>query len=279
MEDLRLKKPRMRGLQVKRLQEVMDALGFDTGPNDGIFGPLTEGALKRMQKYFDLEPTGICSEVFWLKLMTDYLHKDTGVVADDEFEIHDIRVSHFHPKLYAGQRKLSLIDSIVVHQTGCKMPDDPDRWYKLNAHIGINEYGDLILVNGFTDYIKHAQGLSYRSIGIEIEGNYRGLMDNPNTIWPKGAEPDCLYSGHFEKIIDEICGMLDYQKIKIKHVFAHRQSYKFREADPGEEIWREFARPLMERLGADFGGPDFYVGTGKPIPREWDPRATHRYWS
>ena len=47
---LKFTKPMMHGPAVKRLQELGDLLGCDTGPNDGIFGKDTLKAVKAIQK-------------------------------------------------------------------------------------------------------------------------------------------------------------------------------------------------------------------------------------
>ncbi|MDQ5901596.1 MAG: hypothetical protein QG580_311 [Patescibacteria group bacterium] len=40
------------------LQKHLNRLGFDSGPEDGIIGPLTEGAIKRMQSFLKTKPDG-----------------------------------------------------------------------------------------------------------------------------------------------------------------------------------------------------------------------------
>jgi len=50
------------GLDVLDLQQRLRALGYDPGPIDGIFGPLTERALRRYQEDRSLEPTGKLDE-------------------------------------------------------------------------------------------------------------------------------------------------------------------------------------------------------------------------
>jgi len=50
------------GLDVLDLQQRLRALGYDPGPIDGIFGPLTERALRRYQQDRSLQPTGALDE-------------------------------------------------------------------------------------------------------------------------------------------------------------------------------------------------------------------------
>lgn len=45
--------------EVKKLQAFMNNLGFKSGPEDGIFGPITESAVMRMQTIWEVKPDGI----------------------------------------------------------------------------------------------------------------------------------------------------------------------------------------------------------------------------
>jgi N-acetylmuramoyl-L-alanine amidase len=51
---------RMRGDDVSALQERLVVLGLLAGPVDGVFGPLTEAALRELQRSLGLEVDGIC---------------------------------------------------------------------------------------------------------------------------------------------------------------------------------------------------------------------------
>ena len=57
--NLKLKTPRMRGEDVKKLQLALKNAGFDPGQIDGIFGKKTERAVKRFQKAKGLKTDGI----------------------------------------------------------------------------------------------------------------------------------------------------------------------------------------------------------------------------
>ncbi len=52
--------PMLRGDDIEQLQHRLDALGFDTGHVDGIFGPDTERALKDFQRNAGLTTDGVC---------------------------------------------------------------------------------------------------------------------------------------------------------------------------------------------------------------------------
>ena len=57
---LYLRSPMLRGDDVADLQRDLGRLGFDAGRVDGIYGPLTAGALAEFQRNVGLEPDGIC---------------------------------------------------------------------------------------------------------------------------------------------------------------------------------------------------------------------------
>lgn len=48
-----------KGEQVRKLQRQLAAAGFDPGPVDGVYGPLTRGAVERLQRYCGLAADGI----------------------------------------------------------------------------------------------------------------------------------------------------------------------------------------------------------------------------
>jgi len=60
-----------RGLQgedVKILQSKLESLGYVVGPIDGIFGPLTERAVKNFQKDHGLKVDGIVGQETYFML-------------------------------------------------------------------------------------------------------------------------------------------------------------------------------------------------------------------
>lgn len=110
-------------------------------------------------------------------------------------------------------------------------------------------------------YAYHADELNSRSLGIEIEGSYPGIMTIPkmSDAFVQAARDGIRY------LVTEGRRM----GMPIKYVWAHRQSSKDRGNDPGSEIWRkvvlEYAVPV---LGLELQ-PDLVVGDGKPIPATW----------
>jgi uncharacterized delta-60 repeat protein len=49
--------------EINKLQEHLNRLGFNSGPVDGIAGPLTDGAIKRMQTFLGTKPDGFVGPI------------------------------------------------------------------------------------------------------------------------------------------------------------------------------------------------------------------------
>jgi peptidoglycan hydrolase-like protein with peptidoglycan-binding domain len=58
-----------RGRSVLELQQLLVASGFDSGPVDGIFGPLTDTAVRSLQASHRLGIDGICGRHTWATLV------------------------------------------------------------------------------------------------------------------------------------------------------------------------------------------------------------------
>jgi hypothetical protein len=274
---LKLTKPMMHGPAVARLQEIGDLLGCDFGPNDGIFGVATQSVVMDLQKKLGITVDGVCGPKTWEAIL--------GAVDEDPLYdvigIHDRRGLHGHPKLYGRVRSWDDIDGVTLHQTGCKMPLAPKGWDRLNAHIGVTRDGKVILANDPTDMIWHAQGLSRHTIGIEIAGNFAGIDGNMKTLWRGGGGPHTLNKAMLsamDAVLEWLLEQFSENGREFRTICAHRQSAPSRIADPGSEIWQKVALPWMERTGATVGAYGFCLPKGRPIPQEWDPRSTGRYW-
>lgn len=292
---LKLTNPMMHGPSVKRLQEFGDALGVDTGVNDGIFGKDTETAVQEIQAKLGATVDGVCGLHTWAAILeaVDALSSDTDpmVVFMTELDrVHDIRKLHGPPRLQSRRhpvRSWSDINGVTIHQTGCNMPSKPSSWGRLNAHFGITKEGLVIFANDPKKFIWHAQGLSKSTIGIEIEGNYQGLMNDPKTLW-SGGGPAATLNPEMYFAIEQLFVLLEWMfkanKKQWWFVHGHRQSAKSRIADPGEEIWKGVALPWMARLNKKWfdenrdGGNDFSLGSGRRIPKDWSPRRASPYW-
>ncbi len=273
---LRLKSPMQHGPAVRRLQELGDLIGIDGGDNDGWFGPRTDEVVRRIQKRLGLIQDGMYGPITSAALI-EHVDKMSKTSLGREFV--DIRGTHPPPRNYSRKRGWSEIDSVLLHQTSCKMPVNPRNWKRLNAHIGVSQEGKIIWVNDSTDFIWHANRLSRRSIGIEIEGNFEGVKGKPKTLW-KGGGPACHLNLPMHLALNELFEILKGEFVKNnrewKYLFCHRQSSNMRRGDPGSEIYQAVALPWMKKLGKTEmdKGPGFSIGKGAPIPKEWNPEYT-----
>ena len=268
----------MHGPAVKRLQELIDLMGHDMGPNDGIYGEDTKQAVQLAQGQLGLEVDGICGPITWQGILA---HHDQDHQPTPPGTIVDIRGQHKRPKLYGRPRDWKKIQGVTLHQTGCNMPQDPQKWRRLNAHIGITAEGLIVLCNDPTDMIWHAQGLSQKMVGIEIEGNFAGIQGNEGTLWQGGGPAAELTEGQLvaaDVVFTWLDGEFDANGVPWSFVHGHRQSSKTRAGDPGSEIWQKIAMPWINELYATDGGPAWCTGSGRPIPMGWDPRYKAGYW-
>jgi hypothetical protein len=208
----------------------------------------------------------------------------------DNIDIQDFRLdTNVKTAGYFGKhRTWSEIHGVTLHQSG-----GPgiyvSTWRRLRAHIAVQRDGRILLLQDYTKIIWHAQGLSKATLGIEFEGNMCGLRGDKRTYWKPGGGPHELTAKQIEasKIL---FGLIHDDFVanggEWSRVHGHRQSSDQRTADPGQAIWEEVAIPWMEALdpASDsysedvYGGSDYAIGTGKPIPKQWDPTAVHSYW-
>lgn len=283
--------PMIRGSAVKRVQEMLSFCGYDVGEwgPDGIYGRDTVRAVLRYQQSTrrNLRANGVVDAATWNALEDDVqsrtLPEDVQSKKLGPGVILDITKEHNKPKLYRhhrSPRSWSKIEGVTLHQVGCNLSENPSRWYSLNAHIAVLKSGTILIVNDLTDFIWHAQGFSYNTIGIEFNGNFYGDENDITTWWVAGGESAILTSGQYQAskyLLKYLRAQFEKNGAKFSKIFAHRQSSKDRRADPGSEIWRMIAMPWMEETGATDGGPDYVYGTGRPIPKNWNKSYTHKY--
>jgi peptidoglycan hydrolase-like protein with peptidoglycan-binding domain len=64
--ELKLTQPRMSGDDIRQLQQSLLAMNFeDVGEADGWYGPMTETAVKKLQRYLGFNEDGIVSPSVW----------------------------------------------------------------------------------------------------------------------------------------------------------------------------------------------------------------------
>lgn len=185
------------------------------------------------------------------------------------------------PKFATSGRPWSDVTGICLHQTACVLGERVERWETVGCHVGITRSGKVIWLHDFDRMVVHGNGWNRRTVGIEIDGLYAGVDGDPSTVWDdpstprreQGMEltPEAVAAA--QDAIRWICTEVADRAGNVRALVAHRQSSKDRRNDPGSAIWQAVALPMHAELGLGDGGIGFAIGTGRPIPEEWDQRC------
>lgn len=175
---------------------------------------------------------------------------------------------------------------VTLHQTACNMGERVERYDTIGAHFAVLRSGRILRMADLDRVVIHGHGWNAQCVGIEVDGLYPGLEDDPDTAqdeslrttWddpstptreqPMRVTPASMQS--LRHLLRWIWVQLAIQGGKLEVLCAHRQSSVNRRNDPGQAIWRQAALPIMAELGLTDGGPGFKIG-GYPIPSAWDP--------
>lgn len=291
-----------KGEKVKELQRALEEAGYDlpTFGADGHLGDETWDALKEFafDHNFTWVPEIPDSHIAAMKkeMKTNRVDPLTRLLFFDlrNEPVPFDKSSRFRMRNGSViRRPPHVVNSIVIHQTGVEFGVND----RLVAQAGGDE--DLALArraknipapavsfDGFfvknyplDFYCYHAGVLNRNSLGLEIDGLYAGVANDPKTVW-KGQTPTVFTNTRIQAARAALKYLVEEGRalgMPITHIYAHRQSSSTRRADPGEEIWRkivlDYAVPV---LGLETR-PDYAVGTGRFIPQEWDPNGVGTY--
>ncbi|EDM74546.1 N-acetylmuramoyl-L-alanine amidase, family 2 [Plesiocystis pacifica SIR-1] len=172
------------------------------------------------------------------------------------------------------------VDSIVLHQTAVKFGAKDElalarRCLKTACHVMAFHDGFIVQPTPIDWYLYHADALNKRSLCIEVDGNYPGLMGgkikNDKAETPL-TEAVIKAARAGVKLLVE-AGRAE--GMRIEYIYAHRQTDSWRRADPGEALWRKVALEYaVDVLGLKTRPAEFFEKkdnrTGKPIPTNWD---------
>jgi hypothetical protein len=134
--------------------------------------------------------------------------------------------------------------------------------------------GDRLKINPTRWYTYHGNGANKRSLGLAVEGHFPGL-EKSRTSKHDFLDPDFM--------IPTCRGMITLAMMESKRdgmpvtaITAHRVFSGGRVADPGEQIWEEVVLWAIKEYGlkVDY---ELKVGSGLPVPYEWDESALFDY--
>jgi len=174
------------------------------------------------------------------------------------------------------RRAWAKITGITLHQTACDFgAEKASRWDSLHAHLGASREGNVFWVHDLEFVVYHANELNKPTVGLECEGLYAGIAGDPSSVAvPPGGRiltPTPELAKAAQDAIRWICATVAAHGGVVVNLYAHRQTANTRRADPGEELWKAVALPMMDELGLTDGGPTFKIDNGRVIPEAWNP--------
>lgn len=200
------------------------------------------------------------------------------------------------------RRKPETITGIVLHQTAVNFGvserqvkaagGDEDfalarRGPGVACHAIAFRRGFFVATHPLEHYVHHGNGLNATTLGLEVDGRYSGLADDPATLpredirttWG-GTEPTALTEETLVAARAALRWLVETGRAEgmpIEVIYAHRQSSATRRSDPGELLWRELVLGFaVPELGLRTE-PALVVGSGRPVPRAWDPKGLGPY--
>jgi hypothetical protein len=292
-----------KGSFVASLQQELLAKGYEL-PQFGVDGDFGDETLQAVQLY--CADNGLLLDIFVPERVLNSIFSSGNVSshlipAEESIEVLNLRDEQTVPspksKVSRGatlSRDPAQVRGVVIHQTACVFGVSDNQVRRANGdrklakarrslnvacHALAFRDGFVALPNKLEYFMFHGNGFNASTLGLEIEGKYPGDDLKPRkTTWggdPTEVTEEIIYTARYAlKLLVEEGRSLG---MPIENVYAHRQSSATRRSDPGESLWK--------RVVLDYGVPilglkvhnDLTVGTGKPIPKQWDPSGTHSY--
>lgn len=164
------------------------------------------------------------------------------------------------------------------------------RFLDVACHVAVSRHGFYVFTHPLEALLWHGNGFNDFSIGMEIDGRYAGLEDDPATVAREDLQttwrgsPTVLAQQTVETACAAVKDTVERGRalgMPLTHAVAHRQSSPTRRSDPGEAIWKRIVLDFAEReLGMQVELDrvlDTRSGPGRPIPHAWDPRSSASY--
>lgn len=156
---------------VHATQSRLNDLGYNAGPEDGVYGPTTRGAVREFQSDQGLPMTGEAS-----KSLLVHIQQATGESADKD-QRHVQMVLATQKALKARGYSVGAVDGKVTPQTTAAV-----RTYQSDAGIAINGRIDGGLLHRLEQSQEPVVGMAHKEIVREIQRslNQRGYKDGPS---------------------------------------------------------------------------------------------------
>lgn len=188
-----------------------------------------------------------------------------------------------------GTRAIGGIDAICLHQTAAPIAE-ASRFLSVPAHAAVLPDAKIVLLHPLTAYLWACHSGNRRAISIEISARADGIEGDPRTFWlsrrerKAGKTRESLRVEATDEQLEAAKYLCQYYVHEIKrlggsigHMMAHRQTHRSRVSDPGSRIWNGVAISIALQYGLHCGVDGFTMGSGKPIPRAWDPQCEASY--
>lgn len=189
------------------------------------------------------------------------------------------------------------ITTIGIHQMACVFGPANDREKAFLRALNIPAHacaydGVIVTPIPLLWYAYHGNGMNAYSLGLEIEGHYAGKLDDPNTIAKRedlasmsdGKEPTPWTDLRRDTACAAVKLLVDGGRAlgcPIEFIEAHRQHHAGKPSDPGAMIWKtvvlDYAVPVLGLKVRNDRVTTMSKGSGRPIPKDWDPSSPHAY--
>lgn len=160
--------------------------------------------------------------------------------------------------------------ALVLHQMGFSRGSDPSKYNGVTAHYLVLPDGGVYQLHDHTVRLPAASGLNSGSVSVEFAGNFpsKARSTNPSAFWsPETHGMNQLTAAQTQsgrRLVDYFV-----KQGWLTHILAHRQGGEQRQNDPGPDVWREIGAWAVRQHGLEWGGKDFAVNRGQPIPDAW----------
>ena len=159
---------------------------------------------------------------------------------------------------------------MVLHQMGFARKGGPERYDGVTAHYLVLPDGTVVWLHDHTTRLPAAGGLNEGSVSVEFAGNFpsRARSTDPRHFRnPQVKGMDQLTDAQVAGGRGLVTMLHDQGWLT--HILAHRQGGPERQNDPGPDVWREVGAWAVRKYGLDWGGKDFAVNGGLPLPDHW----------